>query len=60
MDIAAYNADWLAASSAKDVDRLLTFYAEDVEYRDQQTPVGITGHPALRAYLEQLFAGTRR
>lgn len=58
MDIASYNADWLSAWTAKDVDRLLTFYAEDCVFRDPQTPDGLTGHPALRAYLEQLFAST--
>ena len=57
-DIAAFNADWLAAWTAKDVDRLLTFYAEDCVYRDPQTAAGITGHAALRAYLDGLFAAT--
>ena len=58
MDIERYNADWLAAWTAKDVDRLLSFYAEDCVYRDPQTAAGIVGHPALRGYLEQLFAAT--
>jgi hypothetical protein len=58
MDIAKYNADWLAAWTAKDVEALLGFYAEDVVYRDPQTAAGITGHAALRAYLTGLFAAT--
>lgn len=32
MDIARYNADWLAAWTAKDVETLLGFYAEDCRY----------------------------
>lgn len=58
MDIADYNARWLAAWSAKDVEALLGFYAPDVRYFDQQVPAGITGHDALRAYLTGLFAAT--
>ena len=58
MDIDSFNADWLAAWSAKDVERLLTFYTEDCVYRDPQTAAGITGHAALRAYLTGLFGAT--
>ena len=58
LDIVAYNAEWLAAWTAKDVERLLSFYAPDVTYMDPQTAAGIVGHDALRAYLTQLFAAT--
>ncbi|MEH3048087.1 YybH family protein [Sphingomonas adhaesiva] len=58
MDIARYNADWLARWTAKDVPGLLGFYAEDCRYMDPQTAGGITGHAALEAYLTQLFAAT--
>lgn len=58
MDLDRYNADWLAAWTAKDVDVLLGYYAEDCVYRDPQTAAGITGHEALRSYLTQLFAAT--
>lgn len=58
MDIEKYNADWLAAWSAKDTEALLTFYGETVVYKDNQVPAGITGHPALRAYLNGLFGAT--
>jgi hypothetical protein len=57
-DLAAYNADWLRAWSAKDVDRLCGFYAEDCIYKDPQTADGLHGNAALRAYLTQLFAAT--
>lgn len=57
-DIAKFNADWLAAWSAKDVDRLLGFYAADTVYKDNNTAAGITGHSQLRPYLEGLFAAT--
>ena len=58
MDIAQYNADWLAAWTAKDVAELLAFYARDCRYFDPQTPASITGHDALRTYLTGLFAAT--
>lgn len=58
MDIEKYNADWLEAWSAKDVDALLRFYAEDVVYKDGQTVQGLKGSEALGAYLRGLFAAT--
>ncbi len=58
LDIARLNADWLAAWSAKDVDKLLGFYALDTVYKDNNTAGGITGHIQLRPYLEGLFAST--
>lgn len=57
-EIAAYNADWLAAWTAKDVPRLVTFYANDCLYKDPQTATGLTGRAALATYLEGLFAAT--
>jgi len=56
-DIERFNADWLRAWTDKDVERLLGFYAEDCVYKDPQT-AGLTGHPALRAYLTGLFGAT--
>ena len=58
MDIADYNARWLAAWTAKDVDGLCAFYADDCVYKDPQTAGGLTGNAALRAYLTGLFAAT--
>ena len=57
-DIARFNADWLAAWSAKDVEKLLSFYSADTIYKDNNTAAGITGHAQLRPYLEGLFAAT--
>ena len=57
-DIADYNARWLAAWTAKDVDALCAFYAQDCVYQDPQTVGGLRGHDALRAYLTGLFAAT--
>lgn len=57
-DIARFNADWLKAWTDKDVERLCGFYAEDCVYKDPQTAGGLTGKPALRAYLEGLFGAT--
>jgi hypothetical protein len=56
MDIADYNTRWLAAWTAKDVDGLCAFYAEDCVFKDPQTPAGVAGAVALRAYLTALFA----
>lgn len=56
LDLADYNARWLKAWSDKDVEKLLTFYAEDVRYFDPGAPQGVTGHAALRKYLTKLFA----
>ena len=58
IDIVRYNADWLAAWSAKDVDRLCEFYAANCVYKDPQTAAGIQGTDALRAYLTGLFGAT--
>jgi hypothetical protein len=57
-EIAAFNADWLAAWTAKDVPRLTAFYAPDCLYKDPQTAAGLTGREALRTYLQGLFAAT--
>ena len=57
-EIAAYNADWLSAWTAKDVERLLGFYARDCVYKDAQTTAGLTGQAALRTYLTGLFGAT--
>lgn len=56
IDIEDYNARWLAAWTAKDVEGLLGFYGETCTYKDPQTVQGIVGHDALRAYLTGLFA----
>jgi hypothetical protein len=57
-EIEAFNADWLAAWTAKDVPRLTAFYAEDCVYKDPQTAGGLTGRAALSAYLTGLFGAT--
>ena len=55
MDIKQYNADWLKAWSDKDTAQLLTFYHPEVVYKDGQVPAGLSGHDALRTYLDNLF-----
>ena len=57
-EITAFNADWLAAWTAKDVPRLAAFYAADCSYKDPQTAGGLTGREALSGYLAGLFAAT--
>jgi len=56
VSIERFNADWLAAWSDKDVERVLSFYDADASYSDPQVPAGIAGHDAMRAYLTGLFA----
>ncbi|MFN0096687.1 MAG: nuclear transport factor 2 family protein [Dehalococcoidia bacterium] len=58
MDLHDYNARWLKAWSTKDVDGLMTFYSDDVLYKDPQTAAGLLGGAALRAYLTGLFQAT--
>jgi len=56
MNIEKYNAEWLQAWSDKDADRLVDVnYAPNVVYKDPQTPAGLHGTEALRAYLKGLF-----
>ena len=54
--IERFNADWLAAWSDKDVERVLSFYDRGATYQDPQVPGGLAGHDALRDYLTGLFA----
>ena len=56
VSIERFNADWLAAWSDKDVERVLSFYDPQATYHDPQVPAGLTGHAALRDYLTGLFA----
>ncbi|HEY8617760.1 nuclear transport factor 2 family protein [Phenylobacterium sp.] len=58
LDISDFNARWLKAWSDKDVDRLVSFYADGCTYKDPQTAQGLTGRTALRTYLLGLFAAT--
>lgn len=58
VDIETFNAAWLGAWSRKDVPALLTFYAPDCVYKDNNTAAGIVGHAQLGPYLEGLFAST--
>lgn len=57
-EITQFNADWLAAWTAKDVPRLAAFYAADCTYKDPQTAAGLSGREALSAYLTGLFGAT--
>ncbi len=58
IEIESFNARWLKAWSEKDVERLVGFYAPDTLYFDPQTPHGLNGRDALRAYLTRLFGAT--
>ena len=49
------NADWLAAWTAQDADRVASFYADDCRYFDAQLSEGLEGRDALRTRLAKLF-----
>lgn len=54
-DLEQLNADWLAAWTAQDADRLASFYAEHCRYLDAQLPEGLEGREAVRARFAKLF-----
>lgn len=47
---------FVAAWNTQDVDRVLSLYTSDVEYRDPNTRGTVNGADALRRYLTKLFA----
>lgn len=52
------NAEWLAVWSAKEAEKLLSFYSADTVCLDSQTAAGLHSHGQLRPYLGGLFAST--
>lgn len=50
------NENWLAAWTAQDADRLVSFYTQDCRYFDAQLPDGLSGRDALRERFSKLFA----
>lgn len=46
-----------AAWAARDVERILSFYAQDCVYEDLAAGKHLVGHAAIRTYLEDAFAG---
>ena len=48
---------FLAAWNTQEVERVLSCYTTDVEYRDPNTRGAVRGDAALRRYLTKLFAG---
>jgi len=54
-DLEKLNADWLAAWTAHDAERVASFYTEDARYFDPQVPDGLVGRDALRKRLAGLF-----
>ncbi|HET9958796.1 MAG TPA: nuclear transport factor 2 family protein [Polyangiaceae bacterium] len=61
--VGAFAAEWIAAWNARDVDRVLEHYAEDVRFSSPLVasiagePTGsLTGKPALRAYWSKALA----
>lgn len=54
-DLVKLNADWLAAWTAQDAERVASFYTEDARYFDQQVPDGLVGRAALQSRLAGLF-----
>jgi hypothetical protein len=50
---------FLRAWNTQEVDRVLSCYTGDVEYRDPNTRGAIRGEVGLRRYLSKLFSGWR-
>jgi len=48
---------FLGAWNTQDVERVLSCYTPDVDYRDPNTRGSVRGGEALRRYLTKLFAG---
>lgn len=48
---------FLAAWNTQEVERVLSCYTTDVQYRDPNTRGAVGGTDALRRYLTKLFAG---
>jgi ketosteroid isomerase-like protein len=48
---------FLGAWNTQDVERVVSCYTPDVEYRDPNTRGSVRGGEALRRYLTKLFAG---
>lgn len=50
---------FLTAWNTQEVERVLSCYTTDVDYRDPNTRGSVRGGEALRRYLTKLFAGWR-
>jgi hypothetical protein len=55
-DITNFNRSWLQAWSARDISGVLSFYHQDVRYRDPATPDGLYGHADISRHLTEIFA----
>lgn len=53
---AEFAEKFLDAWNAQDVDAVLSFYADNVTYRDPNTKGNVEGADAMRKYLTKLFA----
>ncbi len=56
MDLRERMERFLLAWTAQDVERVLVFYADDVEYVDPNTSGAVRGADNLRRYVAKLFA----
>jgi steroid delta-isomerase-like uncharacterized protein len=54
-DIREFVGRWLDAWNSHDVDRLLAFFTEDIELRDDSWPKTMHGHGEVREFLEALW-----
>jgi hypothetical protein len=57
-DLIAFNDDWLAAWSRKDLEHLAELYAPDCTYIDPGSVGGLSGRIALIDYVSKMFAAT--
>jgi steroid delta-isomerase-like uncharacterized protein len=56
IELSSFINDWLEAWTLQDIEKLLSFYSEDMEYLDPNTRGSIQGRDAFRRYAVKLFA----
>lgn len=57
MELGSFCNRWLAAWTGNDPELLISFYSEDVYYRDPANPHGLKGRRPLYDYLKVLLRG---
>jgi ketosteroid isomerase-like protein len=55
-NLSSFINNWLDAWTVQDIDKLLSFYAADMEYLDPNNRGELKGCDAFRAYVGKLFS----
>jgi hypothetical protein len=56
MDLNDFCRHWLPAWTGNQPEHLITFYTEDVFYRDPAKPQGLKGHAEMLPYFQKLLS----